>query len=140
MDTGVTAEQMAENRRYNPEGEIIIDDKVVGYYDDHTDNYTQLNNQLVVSHIFNDKWKINATAHYTFGSGYYRNYKNDQKLAKYGFEPIEVDGVEVARTNLLRKKSMRNDFGGVVASATYTADKLSLIFGGAAPCCMIITA
>ena len=130
--TGVTAEQMAENRRYNPEGEIIIDDKVVGYYDDHTDNYTQLNNQLVVSHIFNDKWKINATAHYTFGSGYYLNYKNDQKLAKYGFEPIEVDGVEVARTNLLRKKSMCNDFGGVVASATYTADKVSVIFGGAA--------
>ena len=130
--TGVTAEQMAENPRYNPEGEIIINDRVVGYFDDHTDNYTQLNNQLVVSHIFNDKWKINATAHYTFGSGYYLNYKNDQKLAKYGFEPIEVDGEMVARTNLLRKKSMRNDFGGVVASATYTADKVSLIFGGAA--------
>ena len=130
--TGVTAEQMAKNRRYNPEGEIIIDGKVVGHYTDHTDNYTQLNNQLVVSHIFNDKWRINATAHYTFGDGYYRNYKNDQKLAKYGFAPVEVDGVSVARTNLLRKKSMRNDFGGVVASATYTADKLSLIFGGAA--------
>ncbi|MBR2352069.1 MAG: TonB-dependent receptor [Alistipes sp.] len=127
--TGLSAEQMAENRRYNPEGEIIIDDEVVGFYDDHTDNYTQINNQLIVSHIFNDRWRINATAHYTYGNGYYRNYKNDQKLAKYGFAPIEVGGALVERTNLLRKKSMGNNFGGVVASAAYTAKRISLTMG-----------
>lgn len=127
--TGVTAEQLAENRRYNPEGEIIIDDKVVGYYHDHTDNYTQSNNQLVVNHSFNDKWSISATAHYTYGSGYYRNYKNDQKLSKYGIAPIEVDGTLVSRTNLLRKKMMGNHFGGVVASAAYTAERISVTMG-----------
>ena len=127
--TGVTAEQMATNRRYNPEGEIIIDGKVVGYYDDHTDNYTQINNQLVVNHSFNDKWSINATAHYTYGNGYYRNYKNDQKLAKYGLAPIEVAGSFVERTNLLRKKVMGNNFGGVVGSATYTSERISLAMG-----------
>ena len=127
--TGVTAEQMAANRRYNPEGEIIIDGKVVGYFDDHTDNYTQINNQLVVNHSFNDKWSINATAHYTYGNGYYRNYKNDQKLAKYGLAPIEVAGSFVERTNLLRKKVMGNNFGGVVGSATYTSERISLAMG-----------
>ena len=127
--TGVTAEQMAENRRYNPEGEIILDGEVVGYYHDHTDNYTQSNNQLVVSHIVNDKWRINATAHYTYGNGYYRNYKNDQKLAKYGLGPIEVGGATVTRTNLLRKKMMSNNFGGVVASAAYTANRISVTMG-----------
>ena len=127
--TGVTAEQMAENRRYNPEGEIIINGEVVGYFDDHTDNYTQLNNQLVVSHIFNNRWRISATAHYTYGNGYYRNYKNDQKLAKYGLAPIEVGGATVARTNLLRKKMMGNDFGGVVGSAIYSRERLTLTMG-----------
>ena len=127
--TGVTAEQMAENRRYNPEGEVIIDSKVVGYYHDHTDNYTQSNNQLVVSHIFNDKWSLSATAHYTYGNGYYRNYKNDQKLAKYGIAPIEIEGATVARTNLLRKKSMSNNFGGIVASAAYTTERISMTMG-----------
>ncbi len=127
--TGVTAEQMAENRRYNPEGEIIIGNKVVGYYDDHTDNYTQINNQLVVAHSFNDKWSLSATAHYTYGNGYYRNYKNDQKLKKYGLPPIEVDGAFVERTNLLRKKVMGNNFGGVVGSATYTSKRISLAMG-----------
>ena len=127
--TGVTAEQMAENRRYNPEGEIKINDEVVGYFDDHTDNYTQVNNQLVVSHIFNDKWRVNATAHYTYGNGYYRNYKNDVWLPGYGISPIEVEGATIESTNLIRKKVMGNNFGGVVGSATYTAKRLSLTMG-----------
>ena len=130
--TGLTAEQMAENRRYNPEGEIIIGDKVVGFFDDHTDNYTQINNQLVVSHIFNDKWRINATAHYTYGNGYYRNYKNDAWLPGYGIAPIEVGGALVESTNLLRKKVMGNNFGGLVASAAYTAERVSLTLGASA--------
>ena len=127
--TGVTAEQMTENRRYNPEGEIIIDGKVVGYYHDHTDNFTQINNQLIVSHKFNDKWHLNATAHYTYGDGYYRNYKNDQKLKKYGIAPIEVEGALIERTNLLRKKTVTTHFGGVVASAAYTAKRITVTMG-----------
>ena len=127
--TGVTAEQMAENRRYNPEGEIIIDGEVVGYYHDHTDNFTQINNQLIVSHKFNDKWHLNATAHYTYGDGYYRNYKNDQKLKKYGIAPIEVEGALIERTNLLRKKTVTTHFGGVVASAAYTTKQITVTMG-----------
>ena len=139
--TGLSADQMEENRRYNPEGEIwgyrpLADGTheyaVVGFYDDHTDNYTQVNNQLIFNHIFNDRWQLNATAHYTYGNGYYRNYKNDQKLAKYGLAPIMVDGSSVSRTNLIRKKMMLNDFGGLVASANYTADRLTLTMGVAA--------
>ena len=127
--SGIYKEQMAENRRYNPEGEIKINGEVVGYYDDHTDNYTQINNQLVVNHTFNDKWRISATAHYTYGNGYYRNYKNDQWLADYGIAPIDVGGTLVESTNLIRKKIMGNNFGGVVGSAIYSAKRISLTLG-----------
>ena len=127
--TGVTAEEMAENRRYNPEGEIKINGKVVGYFDDHTDNYTQINNQLVVAHSFNNKWSLTATAHYTYGNGYYRNYKNDAWLAGYGLAPIEVGGALIESTNLLRKKVMGNNFGGIVGSALYSAERISLAMG-----------
>ena len=127
--TGITAEEMAENRRYNPEGEIKINGKVVGYFDDHTDNYTQINNQLVVAHSFNNKWSLSATAHYTYGNGYYRNYKNDAWLAGYGLAPIEVGGALIESTNLLRKKVMGNDFGGIVGSALYSAERISLAMG-----------
>lgn len=136
--SGVYADQLEENRRYNPEGEIWgyyplangqMEYGVVGYYDDHCDNYTQLNNQLIFSHVFNDKWQINATAHYTYGSGYYQNYKNGEELAEYGIAPINVGGSMVETTNLIRKKMMVNDFGGVVASAQYSADRLALTMG-----------
>lgn len=139
--TGVTAEELATNRRYNPEGEIWgykptadggSEYAIVGYFDDHTDNYTQINNQLVLNHRFSSRWQLNATAHYTYGDGYYLNYKNDQKLAKYGISPIAVGTATVERTNLLRKKSMANHFGGLVATAVYSADAVRLTFGGSA--------
>ena len=139
--TGVTAEQLAANRRYNSEGEIWgykptadggTEYAVVGYFDDHTDNYTQTNNQVVLNHRFSSRWQLNATAHYTYGNGYYLNYKNDQKLSKYGISPIAVGTADVERTNLIRKKSMANHFGGLVATAVYTADAVTLTFGGSA--------
>ena len=144
--TGLTKDQMAENRRYNPEGEIygylhdaagnpILDEwgspkrGVIGFYDDHKDNYLQINNHLIISHRFNDRWSLNVTGHYTYGDGYYQNYKNDQKLKKYNLPPIDVAGIEVSKTNLIRRKSMNNDFGGIVASANYTTGHLSLSMG-----------
>lgn len=144
--TGLTREQMAKNRRYNPEGEIygylhdaagnhILDQwgspvrGVVGFYDDHKDNYLQINNHLIVSHRFNNRWSLNVTGHYTYGDGYYQNYKNDQKLKKYDMSPIVVDGTEVTKTNLIRRKNVKNDFGGVIASANYTADRIFALAG-----------
>ena len=139
--TGVTAEQLSTARRYNSEGEIWgykptadggMEYTVVGYYNNHTDNYTQINNQLILNHRFSERWQLNATAHYTYGNGYYLNYKNDQKLSKYGIDPISVGTATVSRTNLLRKKSMANHFAGLVTSATYTTSALTLTFGGSA--------
>ena len=139
--TGVTADQLSTDRRYNSEGEIWgykptadggMEYTVVGYFDDHTDNYTQINNQLILNHRFSERWQLNATAHYTYGNGYYLNYKNDQKLSKYGLDPISVGTATVSRTNLLRKKSMANHFAGLVTSATYTTSALTLTFGGSA--------
>ena len=139
--TGVTADQLATARRYNSEGEIWgykptadggTEYAVVGYFDNHTDNYTQINNQLIVNHRFSERWQLNTTAHYTYGNGYYLNYKNDQKLSKYGIDPISVGTATVTRTNLLRQKSMANHFAGVVASAAYTTSALTLTFGGSA--------
>ena len=137
--TGVTAELLSTARRYNSEGEIWgykptadggTEYAVVGYFDNHTDNYTQINNQLILNHRFSEHWQLNTTAHYTYGNGYYLNYKNDQKLSKYGLDPITVGTATVSRTNLLRKKSMANHFAGVVASAAYTTSTLTLTFGG----------
>lgn len=130
---GVTKEQLKTNRRFNSQGLVEHADGSISYYDNQTDNYIQVNNQLVVNHRFNDRWSLNVTGHYTYGYGYYNQYKNGQKLNKYGIDPIPTDDPEnpIKKSNLIRRKSMDNNFGGAVASANYTAGRIQLSLGGA---------
>lgn len=139
--TGVTKEDMElYGRRYHTEGQyvtsdgehVLADGTHVGYYDDHTDNYLQINNQLIINHQFNDKWSLNFTGFYTYGYGYYKQYKDDAKLLENGFAPefaFDAGGGKIKK-DLIREKLMRNHFGGFNASADYTSRNLDLILGG----------
>ncbi len=131
---GVTKEQLVSDRRYNSQGLIEHADGSISFYDNQIDNYTQINNQLVVTHQFNNRWSLNVTGHYTYGMGYYNQYKNGQDLSEYGIPPIATDdpAVTVTESNLIRRKLMDNHFGGVVASANYTVSRFQLSIGGAA--------
>ncbi len=105
----------------------------VNYYDDHTDNYLQINNQLLFSQRLNDKWTLNATAFYTYGYGFYKQYKDSKKISEYLNLPADVvytpEGDKV-KADLIREKIMRNHMGGINAAAHYTSEKLALSFGG----------
>ena len=131
---GVTMEDMERyGRRYHDSGQyqtsagphVLADGSHVGYYDDQTDNYLQINNQLILNHRFNDRWALNATAFYTYGYGYYKQYKDDAELAEY----VNLD-TEIPEADLIREKIMRNHLGGLNASASYTSRALDLNFGG----------
>lgn len=131
---GVTKEDMAlYGRRYHDSGQyetsdgpfLLADGTKVAYHDDETDNYLQLNNQLLMTHRFNDRWAFNTTLFYTYGYGFYKQYKDDATLLEYGLtdDPsIEAD--------LIREKLMRNHMGGIQSAASYTSERLDLSFGG----------
>lgn len=140
---GITKEDMAKyGRRYNTSGQYVTSDGPfvltdskgkpyhVNYHDDETDNYLQINNQFIVSHRFNDKWSMNVTGHYTYGYGYYKQYKDDAKMLEYGIEPFYDEAGQKIRKDLIREKLMRNHFGGLIASGNYTSGKIALTFGG----------
>ena len=131
---GVTEKDMERyGRRYHDSGQyetsdgpyVLADGTHVDYYDDQTDNYLQINNQLVLNHRFNDRWSMNATAFYTYGYGYYKQYKDDAWLMGY---TNLTTGIQQA--DLIREKIMRNHLGGLNASASYTVRSLDLNFGG----------
>ena len=138
---GVSKEDMAlYGRRYHTGGQyetshgpyVLADGTHVNYYDDHTDNYLQLNNQLVLSHTFNQNWKMNATAFYTYGYGYYKQYKGNKKLLEYLNIPEDkyYDGEgEKVRADLIREKKMENHLMGLNAAFNYTINNLDLSFG-----------
>lgn len=128
---GITKVQMEKNRRYNPCGEITDKDgNVTGFYDNQKDNYLQINNQFLVNHKFNARWDMSVTAHYTYGNGYYEQYKNNRSLYTYMLDNlINKDDNPLSKSNLVRKKGMYNHFGGFVSSANYQISKLKLSFG-----------
>lgn len=68
---------------------------------------------------------MNATAFYTYGYGYYRQYKDDAWLA--GYTNLQSD---IEQADLIREKIMRNHLGGINASAAYSVRNLDLTFGG----------
>ncbi|MDE7304613.1 MAG: TonB-dependent receptor [Alistipes sp.] len=142
---GVSKEDMARyGRRYHDSGQYATSDGPftlydkkgnpyhVDYYDDQTDNYLQINNQLLFNHTFNKEWSMNATAFYTYGDGFYKQYKDDAKLVEYGFADdvaFDSEGNKV-RKDLIRKKVMRNHLGGLNAAAHYHARTVDVSFGG----------
>lgn len=134
--TGVTKEEMSlYGRRYHTEGQyetshgpyLLADGTHVDYYDDQTDNYLQINNQLIVNHRFNDHWQMSATGFYTYGYGYYKQYKADRTLLEYINLGVTDSSLEA---DMIRHKIMKNHTFGANASVHYTADKVAAAFGG----------
>ncbi len=120
-------------RRYHTGGQytteygphVLADGSRVDYYDDQTDNYLQLNNQLLVNHQINNRWTMNLTGFYTYGYGYYKQYKDDAWLMSYNNLPTEIETAD-----LIRQKKMENHFGGLNATFGYSARDLDLLVGG----------
>ena len=134
--TGVTKQEMElYGRRYHTEGQyetshgpfVLADGTHVDYYDDQTDNDLQINNQLIINHRLSDKWQLSATGFYTYGYGYYKQYKDARTLLEYTNMGIGDPSVEA---DMIRRKIMRNHTTGVNGSFAYTTEKLSLLLGG----------
>ncbi len=129
---GIDAETLKRDRTYNPAGEID-DDNVdfLGFYDNQVDDYKQDHYQLHINHHFENNWVANLAFHYTYGRGYYEQYKNDRDFSDYGYTPIVVDGELVETTDLVQRKWLDNDFYGTTFSVLKNFDNVNFIVGGA---------
>ena len=122
---GVSREDMERyGRRYHTSGQYYDENGNIAYYDDQTDNYLQFNNQLVVNHNFNQSWILNATLFYTYGYGYYNQYRDNEKLAKY------TNLGRSDRADMIRHKLMYNHMGGANVATNYRTCNLDLVAGG----------
>ena len=121
-------------RTYNPCGRYTDDNGNTAFYNDQTDNYHQQHYHLLLNQGLTTFWNLNAAIFYTRGDGYYKQYKESQKLYKYHFELLpdnENYDFPKGRSNVIRKKNMQNDFYGVVASANFNdRNRLSANLGG----------
>ena len=123
-------DKLKNDRTFNVSGIYTDELGNTRFYDNETDNYQQDHYQLHWNEKLSNNWNTNLAFHYTKGEGYYENFKEDAKIADYGFAPIVVNGMTTKKVDLVRQKWLDNDFYGTTFSANYKTEKLDLIIGG----------
>ncbi|MFN4198048.1 MAG: TonB-dependent receptor [Flavobacterium sp.] len=123
-------ELLRNNRTFNVAGMYFDENGNMQFYDNETDNYQQDHYQLHWSEKWNEYWTTNLAFHYTYGRGYFEQYRQNQRFSAYGLTPIEIGGTVIDRTDLIRRRWLDNDFYGTTYSANYRKDKVDLIIGG----------
>lgn len=100
-------------------------------YDNQVDNYQQDHYQLHYSYRLTDSWLANASLHYTYGRGYFEQFRSDDRLSTYNISPIQIGGDTVSRSDLVRRRWLDNHFYGAVFSTRFDyANDWNLTFGG----------
>jgi iron complex outermembrane receptor protein len=126
---GIDAETLANDRTYNPSGMYTDDEGNIQFYDKEVDDYTQDHYQLLWNQKFSKHWRTNIALNYTYGRGYFEQYKEGEAFEDYGFEPVEIDGEIVNSTNLIRRRWLNNNFYAANANINYKDDSVDAILG-----------
>ncbi len=101
-------------------------------YDNQVDDYQQDHYQLFYTRKFSDKVTLNTAFHYTYGRGFYEEYKEGESLNEYLLENVISGNDTISATDLIRRKWLDNDFYGVTWSLiTEPAGNMNFILGGA---------
>jgi iron complex outermembrane receptor protein len=113
---GLTADQLAEDRRQNPYT-----------YDNQVDDYKQDHYQLHWNEKISKNWSTNVGLNYTKGSGFFEQYKADKDVAEFGGIVTATNGD--GGTDLIVRRWLDNDFYVVNFSTEYQNDRLKIING-----------
>lgn len=98
-------------------------------WDKTTDNFWQDHNILSLAWEINDKWSTTASLHYTYGYGFYEEFRYDNKLSKFGMTFTDPNGNSVKRTDFIRKKGIKQNTYGMIWSTNYVHEKWNVISG-----------
>lgn len=118
-----------------PESKLKTDRRDNFYtYDNETDNYQQDHYQLIYTGKVGSNWKTNLALHYTYGRGYYEQFRENDRLSRYNLPNVLIGNEVISRSDIIRRRWLDNDFYGFVGSANYvsTDGKLDFIIGGGA--------
>lgn len=94
-----------------------------------TDNFSQDHNILSLSWEVSDLWSATAALHYTYGEGYYSEFRPDNKLSKFGLSFTKSDGSTLSKTDFIREKGLAQHTYGIVANALRRSERSELRLG-----------
>jgi iron complex outermembrane recepter protein len=95
-----------------------------------TDNFWQDHNILSTAVDITPHWSTTASLHYTYGYGYYEEFRYNNKLKKFGLPNFTLaDGSTLKKTDFIRKKGLEQNTYGLVWNANYKDDLWDVIGG-----------
>ena len=99
------------------------------FWDKTTDNFWQNHNILSAAWNISDHWTTTASLHYTYGYGYYEEFRPNNKLSKFGLSMKDADGNKIKKTDFVRKKGLTQHTYGLVWNANYKDESWDIIGG-----------
>jgi iron complex outermembrane receptor protein len=99
-------------------------------YDNEVDDYQQDHYQLHWNERYNNNWSTNLGLNYTYGRGFFEQYKIGESFAYYNLDDITVGSETISSTDLIRRRWLVNDFYVVNASVNYKQNLLDMSIGG----------
>ena len=100
-------------------------------YPNQTDNYQQDHYQFFYSYNHNNRDRLNVGLHYTYGRGYYEEYRSGEPFSRYKMNDVIVGSDTITNSDFIRRRWLDNDFYGTVFSYTMDRGKRYFTFGGA---------
>jgi len=100
-------------------------------YKNQVDDYKQDHYQLHFSHRFSDSFTGNTSLHYTYGRGFYEEYRYDDEFANYGLSDVTIGDSVITSSDIIRRRWLNNNFYGITYSLNYDGEKINAVLGGA---------
>jgi iron complex outermembrane receptor protein len=96
------------------------------FYENEVDNYRQTHIHLIHNYDLSNGFTWNNTLHYTFGSGYFEQFRENDRLSRYGLGPISIGNQVFSRTDIIRRRWLDNHFYGAISNLNYTSSSSKL--------------
>ncbi|WP_438961804.1 TonB-dependent receptor [Nonlabens sp.] len=116
---GIDRTTLREDRTFNPAGIYEDENGNTKFYDNEVDDYRQDHYQLHWNEKLNRNWSTNIGLNYTYGRGFFEQFREDDDFSTYGFDELVVDGQTVNTTDLVRRRWLDNDYYVVNANVNY---------------------
>lgn len=126
---GIDSGTLATNRTFNTSGMYTDENGVTRFHDNEVDDYKQDHYQLHWNERYNSNWSTNLGLNYTYGRGFFEQYKEDEDFADYSLTDIIIGGETINTTDLIRRRWLDNDYYVLTASANYKNNNLDMSFG-----------
>ena len=126
---GIDAETLAEDRTFNPAGQFTDENGEIRFHDNQVDDYKQDHYQLHWNQRYDNNWSTQLSLNYTYGRGFFEEYKEDEDLDFYSIAPVQIGSETITTSDIIRRRWLDNDFYVASATANYKDNKIDFVGG-----------